>query len=448
MKRENKFTVEELEQAIPINQRSRRNKAWDVKPQGGESLTAEMAKMSGLFPLPMQQKKGVDLTKVQGVVGTNALAQLKGEPVNGKRLNGDSGWRFNALQSVDPYLLQPSRSRVSRRVIITTSSSDNQITHERLARHFNQLFRSIEGGPESVVFSYSTTEGKIHVLEFRTTEEATLVIALNELPIDETEADSPILMIRRPKDYFVPEKPPSQSEDDGPPKLPDEDKLSDNVEESLNKLALSNLPQGLLEEQVLELLTAFGELKSFKLIKDRVHDESIGVAFCEFKDPKVGDLACQGLNDVELIGKKVKMTRVCQGIIQPSTMVSAPINSVVSIANEKETYESLVIQMFNMVTAEELVDDIEFEEIMEQIATRVSKIGAIDDLKIPRPVTGSLGRDGVTDAQNPGVGKVYVKFKSTKDSRAALETFAGAKFTGRTIVTAYYPQENFDMDVF
>ena len=48
---------------------------------------------------------------------------------------------------------------------------------------------------------------------------------------------------------------------------------------------------------------------------------------------------------------------------------------------------------------------------MEQIATRVSKIGAIDDLKIPRPVTGSLGRDGVTDAQNPGVGEVYVKFK-------------------------------------
>ena len=38
---------------------------------------------------------------------------------------------------------------------------------------------------------------------------------------------------------------------------------------------------------MLELLTAFGELKSFKLIKDRVHDESIGVAFCEFKDPKL-----------------------------------------------------------------------------------------------------------------------------------------------------------------
>ena len=43
-------------------------------------------------------------------------------------------------------------------------------------------------------------------------------------------------------------------------------------------------------------------------------------------------------------------------------MVSAPINSVVSIANEKETYESLVIQMFNMVTAEELVDDINLKK--------------------------------------------------------------------------------------
>lgn len=51
------------------------------------------------------------------------------------------------------------------------------------------------------------------------------------------------------------------------------------VAESPNKLFIGGLPTYLSEEQVMELLKSFGELKSFNLVKDGVASKVSLIAF-------------------------------------------------------------------------------------------------------------------------------------------------------------------------
>jgi splicing factor U2AF 65 kDa subunit len=57
------------------------------------------------------------------------------------------------------------------------------------------------------------------------------------------------------------------------------------------------------------------------------------------------------------------------------------------------------------------------------------KYGRVLDLKIPRP-SGTR--------QNPGVGKIFVKFEAKESAAAALKTLAGRKFADRTVVATYF----------
>jgi len=71
------------------------------------------------------------------------------------------------------------------------------------------------------------------------------------------------LKIRRPKDYQPPE-----GESQEVPKIHVPGVISTNVPDSENKIFIGGLPLYLNDEQVIELLTAFGELKAFNLVKE------------------------------------------------------------------------------------------------------------------------------------------------------------------------------------
>jgi splicing factor U2AF subunit len=90
-----------------------------------------------------------------------------------------------------------------------------------------------------------------------------------------------------------------------------------------------------------------------------------------------------------------------------------------------------------MVTAEELMDNDEYEEICEDVREECSKFGTVVDLKVPRPVGGSR--------QSAGVGKIFAKFDSVESTTKALRALAGRKFADRTVVATYFPEENFDV---
>lgn len=125
-----------------------------------------------------------------------------------------------------------------------------------------------------------------------------------------------------------------------------------------------------------------------------------------------------------------------------------------------------VLCLMNMVSPEELLDDEEYEEILEDIREECSKYGHVKSIEIPRPVDG---------LEVPGTGKVhtqthtscnamfymnspkrfllldhvmailslclclqiFVEFMSVFDSQKAMQGLTGRKFANRVVVTKY-----------
>lgn len=67
------------------------------------------------------------------------------------------------------------------------------------------------------------------------------------------------LKIRRPKDYMG-------SDETAVPHVPGV--VSTNVPDTVNKIFVGGLPSYLNDDQVMELLKSFGELRSFNLVKE------------------------------------------------------------------------------------------------------------------------------------------------------------------------------------
>lgn len=74
------------------------------------------------------------------------------------------------------------------------------------------------------------------------------------------------LKIRRPKDYAGPDPVGLGVHVPGV--------VSTNVPDSANKIFVGGLPTYLNDEQVMELLKSFGELKAFNLVKDTANGTS------------------------------------------------------------------------------------------------------------------------------------------------------------------------------
>merc|ERR1711887_432535 len=78
-----------------------------------------------------------------------------------------------------------------------------------------------------------------------------------------------------------------------------------------------------------------------------------------------------------------------------------------------------VLCLLNMVVAEELADEEEYEDILEDIREECGKFGEVRSLEIPRPVPG---------VEVPGLGKVFIEFTSSSDCQAAQLSLTGRKF--------------------
>jgi splicing factor U2AF subunit len=158
---------------------------------------------------------------------------------------------------------------------------------------------------------------------------------------------------------------------------------------------------------------------------------------------------------MQLGDEHIVVQRASVGIQQVSGLEMG-VNAMSMLAGTQsaDLHESRVLQLLNMITAEELMDNDEYEgkyidvqgmphilisvqEICEDVREECEKFGRVLELKIPRP-SGTR--------QNPGVGKVFVKFEAQEGARAALQALAGRKFADRTVVTTYFGEEYFDVN--
>ncbi|OSD03089.1 hypothetical protein PYCCODRAFT_291909 [Trametes coccinea BRFM310] len=339
--------------------------------------------------------------------------------------------------------VNPNLSRQSRRLYIGSITPD--INEQNLTDFFNSKMKEMNlgtGAPGNPVLAVQCNYEKNYAfVEFRSAEDATAAIAFDGIIF----LNGP-LKIRRPKDYGGPDVMANMH-------VPGV--VSTNVPDSANKIFVGGLPTYLNEEQVMELLTSFGELKAFNLVRENGNGPSKGFAFFEYVDPSVTDVAIQSLNGMELGDKYLVVQRASvgakpgqspiPGMFEAAPAIPKPILPVAE--RDLEQTQDRILLMLNMVVPEELADDGEYADIYEDVKEEAEKYGEVEDLRIPRPVKrdaankakwGESGRDAALAAQRAdeaaGVGRVYIKYREPRSAAAALKALAGRSFAGRSII--------------
>ncbi|PLB42668.1 splicing factor u2af large subunit [Aspergillus candidus] len=400
----------DLTNVASVLDRKRRLTQWDIKPPGYENVTAEQAKLSGMFPLPgAPRQQPMDPSRLQAFMN---------QPEGG---------------SADNTTLKPSNSRQAKRLFVYNVPPT--ATGETILSFFNVQLNGLNviQSVDPCISAQVSDDRSYALLEFKTPSDATVALAFDGIQMEEHqtmgEKGAQGLEVRRPKDYILPSAPEQEYQ---------EGVLLNEVPDSPNKICVSNIPHYIPEEPVTMLLKSFGELKSFVLVKDSTTEESRGIAFCEYADPAATSIAVEGLNGMELGDRHLKVVRASIGMTQAAGLdMGVNAMSMFAKTTSQDLETSRVLQLLNMVTPEELMDPDDYDEICDDVREECSKYGQIVDLKVPRPSGGSR--------QSPGVGKIFVKFDTVESTTAALKALAGRKFSDRTVVTTYYSEENFDV---
>ncbi|KAH8771692.1 hypothetical protein F5883DRAFT_642368 [Diaporthe sp. PMI_573] len=402
----------DLTDITPVLERKRRLVQWDIKPPGYENVTAEQAKLSGMFPLPgAPRQQQMDPTKLQAFMN---------QPGN----------------SVSSATLKPTNSRQAKRLVV--SNLPPSATEESVSSYFNLQLNGLNviESTDPCALVQLSADHSFALVEFKTPDDATVALALDGQSMEADDANGAAngvpsgLQIRRPKDYIVPAVVDDPNYEPG--------RVSNIVIDTPNKISVTNIPPYLTTEQVLELLSSFGELKAFVLVQDRSTEESRGIAFCEYLDPAATEVAIKALDNMELGENYLKVRKASIGITQVAG-VEMGVNAMSMLAGTTSTDSEVtrILQLLNMVTPEELMDNDDYEEICDDVRDECSKYGQIVAIKVPRPVGGSR--------QSAGVGKIFVKYDTPESATKALKALAGRKFADRTVVTTYFPEENFEV---
>ncbi|KAF6030696.1 U2af50 [Bugula neritina] len=370
-------------------------KYWDVAPVGFEHIT------------PMQYKA----MQAAGQVATTVTV-----PAAALTLNTTIPFAGSAI------------SRQARRLYV--GNIPFGATEDQMMQFFNEQMVTTglnqeEGFP--IIAVQINLDKNFAFLEFRSVDETTAAMAFDGIPFQ-----GQYLKLRRPRDY---QPIPGVSDNPDNPAPVITGVVSTIVADSPHKIFVGALPNYLNDDQVKELLVSFGPLKSFNLVQDSATGLSKGFAFCEYVDPNVTDQACEGLNGMQLGDKKIVMQRASVGA-KGAMGAQAPVTVQVPGLNVSQGpgLSTEVLCLMNMITPEELVDEEEYEEIMDDIKEECSKYGSVRSLEIPRPIKG---------VDVPGCGKIFVEFSSVTECQKAQQNLTGRKFSNRVVVTSFFDPEKY-----
>lgn len=381
------------ERAEPRKRRRRKPyKYWDIPPLGFEHYT------------PLQYKA------MQAAGQIPAAVPVPAQPIT---VNTTIPFAGSAI------------SRQARRLYV--GNIPFGVTEEMMMDFFNTQMKhaglaQAEGNP--VIACQVNLDKNFAFIEYRSVDETTQAMAF-----DGINFQGQSLKIRRPKDY---QPLPGMAET---PSVAVPGVVSTVVQDSPHKIFIGGLPNYLNEDQVKELLTSFGPLKAFNLVKDSATGLSKGYAFCEYLDPSITDQACAGLNGMQLGDKKLIVQRASVGSKNAQAMpVQLQIPGLSSVEMQNSGAATEVLCLMNMVMPEELEDEEEYEDIVEDVKEECGKYGVVKSLEIPRPIKG---------VEVPGLGKIFVEFNSVIDCQKAQQALTGRKFSNRVVVTSYFEPDKY-----
>lgn len=232
------------------------------------------------------------------------------------------------------------------------------------------------------------------------------------------------------------------------------------VENVPEKIYVAGIPPTVTDDQLQELLEAFGALEALCVVRER------GYAFCLYKDKSLTDAACAGLNGLALGAQILTVKR--------ADVNAKPVNTDINLGDVSEVEKMLpsgggleaygmdgnksseeqkflevdipappvgflppppepmkptrILILKNMLNEEELRDDSEYEDIYKDIQQECSNYGTIVSLRIPRP----------TFSNNKDVGKVFVEFETELEALTAYQNLEARSFGDNKVECEFY----------
>ncbi|CAK9313729.1 unnamed protein product [Citrullus colocynthis] len=93
-----------------------------------------------------------------------------------------------------------------------------------------------------------------------------------------------------------------------------------------------------------------------------------------------------------------------------------------------------VLCLTQVVSPEELINDEDYEDIMEDMRGEGGKFGTLVNVVIPRPRPNEAA---------PGVGKVFLEYADIDSATKARAGLNGRKFGGNQVMAVFYPENKF-----
>ena len=110
----------------------------------------------------------------------------------------------------------------------------------------------------------------------------------------------------------------------------------------------------------------------------------------------------------------------------------APTAAAAPVATAPHQQPTPVVCLKQMLTAQDLTDDDEYNEILEDTRDECSSFGTLKNIVIPR--TG------------PGATKIFLEYMTVEDAAKAIGGLAGRTFDGRKVEAEYFDQVKFSND--
>lgn len=305
-------------------------------------------------------------------------------------------------------------------------------------------------------------------VSFTTPEAATSALAFDGMPFGGSE-----LRIRRPHEYqsATPDQPRGPRAGSGG--------ISSLVPDSPNKIFIGGIPSHMTEQDVQAILSPFGQLQAFNLVRDTTTRVSRGFAFCEFQDVSVTDYVCQTLNGQKLHEKTLSVQRaqqpaggivtaggpftggpvlgmaghgvdangshdssdadIVRNLLTLATPMQEAMASVSVLACTLRT-TSRVVLFLNMASIESLRDDDFYHDLVIDVHEVCSAFGKVCSIVIPRITNTNSGKN----RPPPGsVGRVFVEFADLQAAATALEHLGGTLYDFRKVIALFYSESKY-----
>lgn len=387
---------------------------------------------------------GINVQALRALLSPNGVATTSGE-AGRSRNGGVEGTGGNSGTVTQSGAVSSSASRHARRLYVGNLPSNT--TDVQIGDFFNRALiaakgTEMEGDP--VISVYMNLEKRFAFIETRTVAEAVAGLMLDGIKFREV-----CLRVRRPNDFnaeLVGRVQPPKGFNPGLLGV-----VSTQVSDGPNKVFIGGIPYNLSEDNVKELLQTFGSLAAFNLIKEPSSGMSKGFAFFEYMDPTVVDVACSSLHGMQVGDKTLTVRRASQsgggGGGSGATFASTGSGLILNGEGKKGgaggamhvnnlvTKATRVVELKNVASEEELVDDEEFAEIREDMEEEAKKFGQLEEVLIARP-----GEKGMAGA----VGKVFLRYGEVEEAERAHATMSGRKFGERMVEATFFDEGLFE----